>query len=146
MRVHVAVALGGLIVSGCSSAPTNRTSAAQSFGIRDNVRYSAYKRWYRSTDVVDSPAEPVGGMAAFIAKLDYPRGLRQRHMQGKVYVQVSIAPSGQVKSARVIQSAGAQFDAIVLRAVHAVQWKPAMRGGKPVPFTFAFPVSFVRPT
>jgi TonB family protein len=112
---------------------------------RDNVTYSAYKQWYDSIEKVDTPAELIGGMSAFIARLDYPRALRSRLAKGTVRVKVSLDAAGRLKAARVIQSGGADFDAIVLRAILGVQWRPAIRAGKPVPFTFTFPVSFNRP-
>ncbi len=83
-------------------------------------------------------------MPAFAARFDYSRDLRHRWAHAEVLVEVALGATGQVKSARVIQSGGWEFDAIVLRAVHSVQWRPAIRRGKPVPFTFTLPVNFRR--
>jgi TonB family protein len=139
--------LAALTTGAACSAPRSSSppSDSQIVGKRDNVTYSASRRWYRSDDVVDSAAEPVGGMSAFAAHLDYPRELRRRWAHGKVRVEVALDARGDIKHARIIQSGGSDFDAIVLRAVRSVKWKPAIRHGKPVPFTFTFPVSFVRP-
>ena len=130
--------------SGFSAVPSaSPVPSPQRVAKRDNVTYSAYKKWYRSTEKVDVPAEPVGGIAAFIAHLDYPRDLRRRRLEGKVRIEVTVGPTGAVKSARIVQSGGPLFDPIVLRAVRDVRWTPAMKSGKRVPFTFTFPVSFI---
>jgi TonB family protein len=112
---------------------------------RGGVTYSA-EDWSHSIDprhTVDVIAQPAGGMQPFVSRLDYPAALRQQHVTGVVIAQVSLDARGRLLAAKIVQSVHPTLDAIVLQAVRQAQWKPAARGGKPVPWTFRFPVTFV---
>jgi protein TonB len=93
---------------------------------------------------VDAKPQPVGGMAAFLARLDYPADLRRKGITGTMQVRVALDAAGRVASAEVIHSVHPKLDAIVLRAVRETRWRPAMKGGKAVPWKFKFPVTFTR--
>jgi len=110
---------------------------------RNHVTYSSTD-WAHSDmrGLAGTPAQPEGGMRAFVSRLDYPANLRRRHVAGVMTVQVSLDANGRVVSAKVLQSVHPQLDAIVLRAVHETRWKTATRAGKPVAFKFKFPVTF----
>jgi len=127
------------------SALTSLSAAPQAIEKRGAVTYSA-EDWSHSDPLhgVDVPAQPVGGMKAFLARLDYPVWLRQQHVGGVVKVRVSLDAAGHVLSVSIIQSVHPTLDAIVLAAVRQTQWKPAMKGGRAVAYTFRFPVTFSR--
>jgi TonB family protein len=112
---------------------------------RQNVTYSAQEWGPASSHVtgVDVPPHPVGGMAAFVKRLDYPPDLRRRRITGVVRIVVSLDATGRVLSARIIQRVNPVLDAIVLRAVQQTKWEPAVRAGKSVPVKFKFPVTFL---
>ena len=112
---------------------------------RGAVTYSAEDWSHADTrHTVDVGAQPVGGMKAFVSRLDYPASLRQQHVTGVVRVRVSLDAAGYVLSAQIVHSLHPMLDAIVLRAVRQAQWKPAIRRGKSVAWTFTFPVTFMR--
>ena len=136
IRIIIAVALLTCL-SGCA---TSNSSVVQR---RGDVTYHAAD-WSHSDmhGKVDVAPEPEGGMSALIARLEYPPELRARHITGVVRVRVSLDAAGHLRSAQVVQSAGPQLDGIAIRAVRETKWKPAMRAGKPVPFTFRFPITF----
>jgi TonB family protein len=127
------------ILSGCG------TDSSYVVQHRQNVTYRA-KEWGQAKSQitnVDVPPHPVGGMAAFVKRLDYPPNLRRRRVTGVVQTLVSLDATGRVLSARIIQKLEPALDAIVLRAVQETKWEPAVRAGKAVPVTFKFPVAFV---
>jgi len=95
-------------------------------------------------NTVDVPAEPVGGMRAFVSRLDYPQSLRQHNVTGVARVKLSLDAAGHIRSAEIIQSVNPILDAIVLKAVQSTRWQPAIRKGKPVAWKFSFPVTFTR--
>jgi protein TonB len=60
-----------------------------------------------------------------------------------VVLEVDIEPSGEVRDARVVRSAGCpELDAAALEAVRRARFEPARRGGVPVPCTVLQPVVF----
>jgi protein TonB len=97
-----------------------------------------------SKHTVDAKPQPVGGMAAFLARLDYPADLRRQGITGTMQIRVALDAAGRVASAEVTHSVHPKLDAIVLRAVRETRWRPAMKGGKPVSWKFTFPVTFTR--
>ena len=142
--VSSVVALSLLGISGCTTAPTATSNSRRVIERRDNVTYEA-SDWTHSDTLhtVDVGAHPVEGMAAFVSRLDYPRELRHRHIQGVMRVRVALDAAGNVKSAQIVWSVHPILDAIVLRAVRESRWQPAIRAGKPVAWTFTFPVTFI---
>jgi TonB family protein len=114
---------------------------------RGNVTYSA-EDWSRPDPrhTVDVPAQPFGGMKAFVSRLDYPADLRRQLVTGIVRVEISLNAQGRVLSSKIIHSVHPRLDAIVLDAVREAKWKAAIKGCRPVAWTFRFPVTFnVRP-
>ena len=139
------IAIAGLLgaVAGCSTQQHSVSDNVRVIERREHVSYFA-PDWSQAKlkGKVDIPPQPDGGMAAFTAHLSYPPELRAHHITGLVRVRVSLDAKGSVVSSRIVSSGGPQLDAIVLRAVRETKWKPAVRSGKPVSFTFAFPVTF----
>lgn len=129
-----------LVCAGCATT-TNSTEAIVQH--RGNVTYES-PDWARSDlgKKVDVAPYPVGGMATFQSRLDYPPPLRMRRVTGTVRVGVSLGADGGVLRASIIQSVDPVLYGIVLRAVQKTKWVPAMRGGKAVPIKFKFPVTF----
>ena len=136
-RVFFALVLIALVANACG--------APQAIERRGAVKYSA-EDWAHSDarHTVDIQAQPVGGMKAFLSRLDYPVALRQQNVTGVVNVRVSLDATGHLLSVQIIQSVHPTLDDIVLRAIRQTQWKPAMKGGRAVPYVFRFPVTFSR--
>ena len=112
---------------------------------REGVRYHSGD-WVGPDQrhMVDVLPQPLGGMRAFLSRLDYPVALRQQSVTGIVRVRVALDRDGHVLSARIIQSVHPTLDAIVLSAVNSTKWMPAQKNGRPVAWTFSFPVAFSR--
>ena len=64
---------------------------------------------------------------------DYPVGLLQREIEGKVTIRVLIGTDGRVRQASVLNATHADFGKATERqALNAWRFKPATRDGKPV--------------
>jgi TonB family protein len=138
-RAHILVCLGFVAFGGCTTAPSATSGSTEVVERRDSVTYSASDWTHGDTrHTVDVAAHPVEGMAAFVSRLDYPRNLRRRHVQGIMRVRVALDAAGRIVSARVVQSVDPVLDSIVLKAVHECRWQSAIRGGKAVAWTFTF--------
>jgi len=72
----------------------------------------------------------------------YPDAARERGDEAEVIVEAWVAASGRVERARIQTSAGREFDAAALEAVHAARFYPASLDGKPVPSVVAMRLHF----
>ncbi len=73
---------------------------------------------------------------------DYPSSLKQAGVTGAVTVEFDVDRSGQVVSARVLDSTNGEFEAPTLRAVLKWRFEPGRRNGRAVPFRLQVPVHF----
>ena len=73
----------------------------------------------------------------------YPATLRAQGIEGSVLVSVNITVSGAVEQATVLRGSGhAEFDSAALNAARTERFAPAMRDGKPVPYTLSYTYHF----
>ncbi len=74
----------------------------------------------------------------------YPQAAIDAGIQGRGLVQFTINTDGSMGDVKIIKSVSPELDAEVLRVVNSCteRWTPGMQNGKPVPVTFAMPVSF----
>jgi TonB family protein len=99
-----------------------------------------------------SAAQPAGDTPRAItpqtiADTDYPLGALLANEQGRVRLNLTIAPDGRVADAQVAQSSGApRLDqAAVLIAKSRWRYEPARRGGQAVTSTITTEVNWVSP-
>lgn len=80
-------------------------------------------------------AEPVlvGGLAALHKRIDYPARARQRGVEGRVYLRVTVSETGAVEDVEVLKGIGAGCDEAAARAARRSEFRPATVGGRPVP-------------
>ncbi|MCB9357835.1 MAG: energy transducer TonB [Calditrichaeota bacterium] len=90
----------------------------------------------------DTPPMPVGGMNAIAALLAYPESALRDTIEGRVVVAVKVDSSGSVTSCQVIRSLRADLDSVVVRAMPAVAFTPAIFEGNPVATTVMIPIEF----
>ena len=74
---------------------------------------------------------------------EFPAALKAQGIEGDVTVRVDISASGDVTSVAVISSSGyPAFDEAAKRAAASERFAPAVRDGKPVPFTLSYSYRF----
>lgn len=93
--------------------------------------------------------EPVfpGGIEAWNAyvsnNLNYPTLARQININGRVILEFIIEKDGSVSNVRVTKGLGAGCDEEAVRVVSASpKWSPAFRRGKPIRYSYNFPIRF----
>jgi periplasmic protein TonB len=74
---------------------------------------------------------------------EFPAALKAQGVEGDVTVRVDIAASGAVTSVTIVQSSGyPAFDDAAKRAAASERFAPAIRDGKPVPFSLSYSYRF----
>ncbi len=104
-----------------------------------------------TSDRPDAPAyvvEPDTG-PSLVAQPDvaemralYPETARRAGLEGDVRLEIEVSASGEVTGSRVVRPAGNGFDEVAQRLVRRFRFRPATRGGKPVPATVPWTYKF----
>ena len=76
---------------------------------------------------------------------EYTQEARRASFQGFCIVHLTVDERGMPRNVHVARPIGMGLDGSAIKAVQQERFKPAMRGGRPVAFTFPMEVSF-RPT
>jgi protein TonB len=81
--------------------------------------------------------EPVGGKKAYKNYLEknlrYPEVALENNIQGKVTIQFTVEPSGQLTDFRVVKSLGSQCDEELIRLIKSgPKWTATKRNDEPV--------------
>lgn len=88
-----------------------------------------------------------GGQAALLAFLrrnvNYPIAAQESGIQGRVIIQFVVNRDGSVTDPIVLRSVHPVLDREAIRVVSSMpRWRPGMRDGRPVRASYAIPVSF----
>ncbi len=99
--------------------------------------------------IVETPAEPPGGMGAFRGHLgkylskNYPERAKKAGIQGTVFINFYIDKDGTPKGFNVLKGIGGGCDEAAIQAIKAYgKWSPPKQRGKPVKQQFNIPVKF----
>lgn len=92
--------------------------------------------------VMDSPAEPMGGMMSIYQRLEYPEMAKSMNRSGTTYLSLVIEANGSVTGLQVIKSSYPDLDEAALEVVRKTSWVPAKYNGYPVPFQLILPIKF----
>lgn len=97
--------------------------------------------------VVESMPEFPGGqvkMLEYIARnIKYPPMARESGIQGRVFVNFVVEPSGAVSNVKIIRGIGGGCDEEAIRVVESMpKWTPGRQRGKAVRVSFNLPVRF----
>lgn len=128
------------LLQGCASDQPQSVLRKQGEG---TYHYSDWSG--KSSDAYDIPPRPVGGMNHFVARLTYPKELRQRRIGGEIVVQISIDRNGSVSKVHIHKSVHPLLDQIVMNAVRQTRWQPAVKHHTPIRATIRLPVTFQAP-
>lgn len=91
---------------------------------------------------VDTPAKPVGGLAAIVARIEYPKSALRDRVHGEVIVQFVVDTSGCVLNAEVLSGPDSRLNEEALRVMQFARFEPAQKAGKPVMMITSLPVTF----
>ena len=84
------------------------------------------------------------GFREYVAKnLKYPDIAAENGIQGTVYVQFVVEPSGSVSNVKVLRGVDPALDKEAVRMVQSSpKWSPGKQRGKAVRVSFTFPIKF----
>lgn len=97
---------------------------------------------------VEEPATPPDGMTAFLKNLSedlkYPKEARKLGIQGKVFVQFIVNPTGELTDIKVVRGIGHGCDEEAVRVLKkSPKWKPGKQRGRAVKQQMVLPIMFV---
>jgi periplasmic protein TonB len=80
----------------------------------------------------------------YVAKnLKYPEIAAENGIQGTVYIQFVVEPSGFISKIKVLRGVDPSLDKEAVRIIQgSPQWTPGKQRGKPVRVSFTFPITF----
>ena len=90
----------------------------------------------------------IGGLDKFYKflenKINYPGSARRQGIEGRVYVQFVVTPTGEVKDVKVVKGIGGGCDEEAARVVQLTSgmWKPGTIRGKIVDLRMVIPILF----
>jgi protein TonB len=92
----------------------------------------------------DEPPQIVGGMAALLKNLRYPKLAQSAGIEGTVFVKVLVSKDGRTERVEVLQSTSANvgFEEAAMSALQKVKWIPAKQRDMNIRVWVAMPVQF----
>jgi TonB family protein len=78
-----------------------------------------------------------------VVQAEYTQEARRARFQGLCIVHLTVDEHGIPQNVHVARPIGMGLDGSAIEAVQQERFKPAMRGGRPVAFTFPMEVSFM---
>lgn len=76
---------------------------------------------------------------------EYPAAMADKGLRAAVLVELDLDATGKVKQAKVVESAGPEFDEAALAAARQLEFTPATIGGKPSPVRIRYRFDFTPP-
>ncbi|MEM9022339.1 MAG: M56 family metallopeptidase, partial [Bacteroidota bacterium] len=81
----------------------------------------------------------------FFKEMDYPKAARKAGVEGKVFVQFTVATDGAVEQVKLKKGIGYGCDEEAVRVVRSMpQWQPARSNGQATAVTMTLPIRFAR--
>ncbi|MBI3112421.1 MAG: energy transducer TonB [Ignavibacteriales bacterium] len=91
---------------------------------------------------VDELPEPIGGIQAIMARLQYPVLAMRNKVEGIVILLCTIDTSGQVTEVKVIRGIGFGCDESAVNAISKTKFRPGKHQGKAVTTKTTIPLRF----
>ena len=98
--------------------------------------------------VVEQMPEFEGGQESLMnfirTNVRYPESAVEQELQGKVFVEFVVYPSGELGQCKILRGVHSLLDNEAMRVVKATagKWKPGKQNGKPVAVQYRLPVVF----
>lgn len=105
----------------------------------EKINYEDDPAYYHSVEVMP---EPVGGMSSIYKRLTYPKGARDKKIEGTVHIRAFIETSGDVSNAEVVEPVHPLLDESARLAVYYTRFKPGLQRGSRVKVQMIIPIEF----
>ena len=93
----------------------------------------------------DEPPQLIGGIDSLQSRLQYPVEALQNHIEGNIYIVVTIDSSGVPLNPTIVKGLGYGCEEEATRLVKTSKFLPATKNGKPVKSQIALPIKFRLP-
>jgi len=90
----------------------------------------------------DTQPSLVGGRGSLYLEIRYPPKARKQGIEGVVLLQFTVDANGNARRINVTQSLHPLCDSAAVRGLRAVNFRPAIRNGEPIPVRMSLPVRF----
>jgi len=110
-----------------------------------NPNEDEYKTWTQTPKEeksFDAPPFPFGGYSALQRRVVYPELAREYEIEGKVEIKFFLDSKGEVGHFEIMNSLGYGLEDAAIRALRTIDWVPAEKDGKAIPFGVVVPVVF----
>jgi len=91
---------------------------------------------------VEEMPEPIGGIGAIQALIEYPEIAKRAGVEGRVFVLAFVDENGNVTAAKIIKGIGAGCDEAAIEAIKKTKFKPGKQRGTPVKVQVSIPIVF----
>ena len=105
--------------------------------------------YYKNSDSCDNVfGDPeimpkiIGGFDTIGYLLHYPADMGRFKISGKVYINMLIDSSGNIKCYRILSGLGDPFNEEVIRFIARLKFTPAFNLGRPIEYDYTLPISF----
>lgn len=132
-----------------TSATVNRTPATQANATAENMALSIAKPQTKDKVYTAVAKEPVfpGGFEKFKAflgrNIKYPKEMRAKKIQGKVYMSFIVETDGSLSDVKVVRDIGHGAGAEAMRVMNlSPKWEPGTQNNKKVRVAYTVPITF----
>jgi TonB family protein len=87
-------------------------------------------------------AEDTKPKSLYVPQPQYTNSARQDRIQGTVTLKTTIDADGRPSGTKIVKSLRSDLDWRAIETVNTWKFRPAMKDGKPVPFTMSIDVDF----
>jgi TonB family protein len=87
----------------------------------------------------------IGGIDSLQSRLHYPVEALQSHIEGNIYIVVTIDSSGVPLNPKILKGLGYGCEEEATRLVNTSKFLPATKNGKPVKCQIIIPIKFRLP-
>jgi TonB family protein len=96
---------------------------------------------------IETSAEPNGGLVKFFSKINnslkYPQSVRRIGVEGKVFIEFIIEPTGDLTNFKIVKGIHKDCDQEAIRVISLTSpWLPARQRGVPVRTKYSLPINF----
>ena len=117
------------------------TGSGSSFGISIPVTPKPKDETYYVA--VEEMPEPFGGIQGIESKINYPPALKQKGIQGTVFVLAFVDENGVVRKTLLTKGIGFGCDEAAMNAVFRTRFKAGRQSGRPVKVQMQIPVPVI---
>jgi protein TonB len=133
------ISLESTSTAGTFAAPVGNTA----YGKADKVVDPSQVKAYAAPKYAPPGGADVEPVLEGEVKIPYPEEAKKNEVEGSVRLKVTLSPEGQVTEVAVISGPGYGLNDAAKAALKKFRFRPALKGGEPVGYTFIYTYTFL---